>query len=256
MTGRSGRPDYGIDAPGLCRFFFMAGLAALVLCVLAGRLTARFQPWGALLTLLLAIPSLYLLGMGSFMVFESKVTKVKERERLLDMVDWRGDEAVLDVGCGRGLMLVGAARRLSSGKAVGVDIWQAEDQSSNTPDAPLANARLEGVAGRVAVQTADMRNLPFPDRAFDVVTSHWAVHNLKDESERNLALCEIARVLKPGGRLILTDIEHREAYATYLASLGFTDQQVIVSPEKDAILKAITFGTFQPATIFARKASA
>jgi len=40
---------------------------------------------------------------------------------------------VLDVGCGRGLLLIGAARRLTTGKAVGVDIWQAEDRVGNLP---------------------------------------------------------------------------------------------------------------------------
>jgi ubiquinone/menaquinone biosynthesis C-methylase UbiE len=187
------------------------------------------------------------------MAYESKVMKVAERERLLDLVSWRGDETVLDVGCGRGLMLVGAARRLTTGKATGIDIWQAEDQSSNIREAPLENARLEGVSDRVAVQTADMRSLPFPDQSFDVVVTHWAVHNLKDEADRDGALAEIFRVLKADGRLILTDIENRQAYLRRITSLGFIDQKLIVSPAKDAILKAITFGSFQPATIFARK---
>jgi len=41
---------------------------------------------------------------------EQGVGKVRERERLLDTLTWRGDEQVLDLGCGRGLMLIGAAR--------------------------------------------------------------------------------------------------------------------------------------------------
>jgi cyclopropane fatty-acyl-phospholipid synthase-like methyltransferase len=45
----------------------------------------------------------------------------------------RGDETVLDVGYGRGLHLIGAAKRLTTGKAPGVDIWQAEDLSGNLP---------------------------------------------------------------------------------------------------------------------------
>jgi ubiquinone/menaquinone biosynthesis C-methylase UbiE len=252
-NGSSTRPDYGIDAPGLCRFFFLAGFAALAICVIGWIVTSSLKPWGFLLTATLAVPALYLLGMGTFMVYESKVTKIAERERLLDLVSWRGDEAVLDVGCGRGLMLVGAARRLTSGRATGIDIWQAEDQSANTPEAPLANARLEGASDRVTVQTADMRALPFPDQSFDVVVTHWAVHNLKDEVDRDGALGEMHRVLKAGGRLILTDIENRQAYSDRVNALGFTDQKIIVSAAKDAVLKAITFGSFQPATIFARK---
>ena len=109
------------------------------------------------------------------------------------------------------------------------------------------------MSDRVAVETADMRKLPFPDQSFDVVVSHWAVHNLKDASDRDAALAEIARVLKRGGHVILTDIEHREAYADRLRNLGFEAPKLIVSAAKDAILKAVTFGSFQPATIFARK---
>jgi ubiquinone/menaquinone biosynthesis C-methylase UbiE len=247
------RPDYGIDSPGLCRFFFLAGFAALALCVIGWILTSSFEPWGLLLTAALAVPAVYLLGMGTFMVYESKVTKIAERERLLDLISWRGDETVLDVGCGRGLMLVGAARRLTSGTATGIDVWQAEDQSSNTKDGPIENARLEGVSDRVTVQTADMRSLPFPDQSFDVVVTHWAVHNLKDKADRDGALGEMYRVLKPGGRLILTDIENRQAYCDRVNALGFIEQTIVVSAAKDAVLKAVTFGSFQPATIFARK---
>jgi cyclopropane fatty-acyl-phospholipid synthase-like methyltransferase len=70
---------------------------------------------------------------------------------------------VLDVGCGRGLLLIGAAKRLTTGKAVGVDIWQTEDLSGNRPEATLENARLERVAERVGVKDGDARRLPFAD---------------------------------------------------------------------------------------------
>jgi cyclopropane fatty-acyl-phospholipid synthase-like methyltransferase len=74
------------------------------------------------------------------MVWSSKVGKLRERERLLDAVPWRGDETVLDVGCGRGLLLTAAARRIPDGKVIGVDIWQEVDQSGNRPEATWANA--------------------------------------------------------------------------------------------------------------------
>src|SRR5437660_1447109 len=80
-------------------------------------------------------------------------------------------EAVLDVGCGRGLLLNAAARRLTTGKAVGVDLWQNADLSNNRPEATLENARLEGVADRVQVKDGDARQLPFADAVFDVVVS-------------------------------------------------------------------------------------
>jgi ribosomal protein L11 methylase PrmA len=84
---------------------------------------------------------------GTWMAWSSRVGKLREREQLLDRIAWRGDEAVLDVGCGRGLLLVGAAKRLRAGHATGIDLWQAEDLAGNRPEATLENARLEGVTG-------------------------------------------------------------------------------------------------------------
>ncbi len=76
---------------------------------------------------------------------------------------WTGEEILLDVGCGRGLMLLGAARRLTTGHAVGIDLWRDEDQAENSPEALEANARLEGVADRIRIDTGDARQLPYPN---------------------------------------------------------------------------------------------
>lgn len=112
------------------------------------------------------------------MIWDSKVGKLRTREHLLGRITWKGDERVLDVGCGRGLMLIGAAKRLASGEATGIDLWHAEDLSGNRPEATLENARREGVTEKIRVETGDMRQLPFADASFDVVVSRAAIHNL------------------------------------------------------------------------------
>jgi ubiquinone/menaquinone biosynthesis C-methylase UbiE len=187
------------------------------------------------------------------MVWSSRVGKVRERERLLDALPWTGAESVLDVGCGRGLMLIGAAKRLKSGRAVGVDIWQAEDLSGNRPDATLENARLEGVADRVEVKTADMRKLPFEAAAFDAVVSSKAIHNVYSAAGRAEAIREIARVLKPGGRALIDDIRHGSEYAAELARAGCGDVRRLDSRAGSAFLALVTFGSLRPATLLARK---
>jgi ubiquinone/menaquinone biosynthesis C-methylase UbiE len=164
--------------------------------------------------------------MAAMMVFGSKVLKVRLRERLLDEIPWRGDERVLDVGCGRGLMLTGVAKRLTSGSVVGVDLWQAEDQSGNNPETTRANARAEGVEGRIEIQTGDARQLPFAADNFDAVVSSWALHNIYQRDGREQALREIVRVLKPGGRLLLVDIRHAREYAEFLKQAGLADLRV------------------------------
>jgi len=151
------------------------------------------------------------------------VGKLRLRDRVLDGLALQGDEWVLDVGCGRGLLVIGAAKRLTGGKAIGVDLWQTEDQSDNHPATMLRNAQLEGVADRVEIKTGDARQLPFEANTFDVVVSSWALHNLYQVTEREKALGEIVRVLKPGGRAAIVDIRHTAEYAHVFRKHGLTE---------------------------------
>jgi arsenite methyltransferase len=250
---RKRHSDYGIDAPGLVRFFALAGSAALCCAFLIIWLFASQPIWPLAIGAVLGTLALYLLGMGGFMLYWSKVTKIKARDNIIDQVRWRGDETVLDIGCGRGLMLVAAAKRLITGRAVGIDIWRSADQSNNSAEAALTNASNEGVGERIDIVTGDMRRLPFSDQSFDIVVSHWVVHNLPSKADRDGALEEMARVLRHGGQIILADIENRDDYATTLESLGFVDLRLIVDPLKDQVLRAVSFGSFGPATHVARK---
>src|SRR3954451_18095636 len=136
------RPNYGIDAPGAVRNLLVVGSVAVLVCVVCVLLprtegTRSLTRIGAQL----AVP---FLGMGGYMFCSSKFGKLREREWLLDLISWRGDETVLDVGCGLGVMLIGAAKRLTTGTAAGIDIWQTKDLSGNHPDGTLENARREG----------------------------------------------------------------------------------------------------------------
>src|SRR5262245_55003600 len=141
---------------------------------------------------------------------------------LLDWLGLRGDERVLDLGCGRGAVLLLAAHRLTTGRAVGVDLWRKSDQSGNAAEATRRNAVAEGVADRVALHTADMAALPFADGCFDVVLSSVAVHNIKGRAGRDRAIEEAVRVLRPGGRLVIADLFATGRYRDRLAELGMT----------------------------------
>jgi ubiquinone/menaquinone biosynthesis C-methylase UbiE len=143
------------------------------------------------------------------------------RDRLLDGIPWRGDELVLDVGCGRGLLLIGAAKRLTSGKAIGIDIWRSRDQSGNHREATLSNAAVEGVESRVEVRDGDARRIPCADATFDVVVSSFALHNIGGAKGRAQAVREIARVLKPGGVVAILDIRATREYQRVLRDCGF-----------------------------------
>ena len=211
------RVDYGLDAPGVVRNFAIAGAllaAATVLFVVAGVPVAPE---------LVGLAAVMFLATVALMVHSSRRGKLIERDRLLDGLGLRGGGDVLDVGCGRGLLLLGAARRLPDGRAVGVDIWSAEDQSGNSRAATLANAEAEGVAGRVEVVDGDMRALPFADASFDAVVSSIAIHNLPEADDRERACHEIARVLRPGGRVAVLDLRATGEYVLAFEDAGLVD---------------------------------
>ncbi len=158
---------------------------------------------------------------GIAMIASSRIGKLKARDALLDAIILKPYDSVLDIGCGRGLMLMGGAKRATHGRAVGIDLWSNVDQLNNSRKATLANAEVEGVAERVDVRDGDMRSLPFEASSFDAVVSSLAIHNLDTEADRDTAIREIARVLKPGGRVGILDIANVGRYASVLESSGF-----------------------------------
>jgi ubiquinone/menaquinone biosynthesis C-methylase UbiE len=137
-------------------------------------------------------------------------------------LELHGDERVLDLGCGRGAVLLMAAKLVPRGSVVGVDIWRA-DQTGNSMHATLANADAEGVAHRVELHTRDMTDVQFPDGSFDLVVSNLAIHNLPNNGARRAAIDEAARVLRPGGRVVIADLGFTRLYATRVRQRGMAD---------------------------------
>ena len=222
------RGNYGIDAPIVIRNLFLIGIGFLILGVADFFIFPERLRWLRLgLGFLFLISFLVVTLEALYMVWSSKVGKFRERERLLDLVALRGDEKVLDVGCGRGLVLNAAARRLTTGRAFGIDIWNKEDQSGNSPEATRANAMTEGVAERVEIVNGDARDIPFADNTFDVVVSSLAIHNIPGTEGRRRAISEVLRVLKPGGRFAILDFQHVREYAETFERCGALEVQVV-----------------------------
>ncbi|MBS1911300.1 MAG: class I SAM-dependent methyltransferase [Bacteroidetes bacterium] len=215
---------YGIDAPTVLRNLVVLGIGCIAVGIAAQFVAyAQRLGWLAVAGGICAVSGAWFLMSAGVMLWGSLIGKMRLRDRVLALVELRGDEMVLDVGCGHGLMVIGAARRLGSGRAVGIDIWSNVDQASNSAGATMANVRAGGVEDRVELRTADMRELPFPDGMFDVILSSWAIHNLNAPEERERALREIVRVLKPGGRVAIVDIQHTAQYLSVLQAAGLRD---------------------------------
>jgi SAM-dependent methyltransferase len=208
------RGDYGYDAPYFPAIFGLLSVAA--------GLGATICWWQGLnrpavrMTLYFA----FFFGNTSSFIYTTRQGKFLEWERILDHLHLRGDEKVLDMGCGRGAVLTAVARRLTTGRVTGVDIWRKKDQSGNAKDVTLRNARIEGVADRVQIETGDMRALEYPDATFDLVVSSLAIHNIRSNGDRQRAVVEGFRVLKPGGRIVIADIRATAMYEQTLRNLG------------------------------------
>jgi ubiquinone/menaquinone biosynthesis C-methylase UbiE len=119
------------------------------------------------------------------------------REKMLDLADLKPGERALDVGCGTGSLAIAAKRRIGATGAVsGIDA---------SPEM-IARARKKARRNAVEVsfENAVVEKLPFADATFDAVLSTLMLHHLGRKA-RQQCLCEIRRVLKPGGRVFAID---------------------------------------------------
>jgi ubiquinone/menaquinone biosynthesis C-methylase UbiE len=112
------------------------------------------------------------------------------RQRTIKLARMQPGEQVLDVGCGTGTLALEVARRV--GRAA-----RAKAARRRPPSVPIA------------FEIGVIEQLPFPAQTFDVVLSTLMMHHLPNPLKRQ-GLAEIARVLKPGGRLVIADFTRKQ----------------------------------------------
>ncbi len=124
------------------------------------------------------------------------------RQRTVTLARLQPGDAALDVGCGTGTLAMEVARRLGrAGRVAGVD---------PSPE-QIARARAKAARRHVPIdfQIGVIEQLAFPDQTFDVALSTLMMHHVPESLKRQ-GLAEIARVLKPGGRLVIADFTRKQ----------------------------------------------
>lgn len=124
---------------------------------------------------------------------------VSFRKETLRFAALQAGEMILDVGCGTGVLTRMAAEAVGpSGNAIGID------------PAPkmigLARKNAAFLSNKAEFRLAVIEDLPFKNETFDAVLSSVMIHHLPPDLKR-IGLLEVKRVLKPGGRLVVVDID-------------------------------------------------
>ena len=149
-------------------------------------------------------------------LFRGKLREL--RKRTADLAHIQPGEIVLDVGCGTGTLALEVARRVGGrGRIVGID--PGENQ--------IARARSKATRRDLPIefQVGIIEHLDFPDQTFDIVLSTIMMHHLSD-TLKGQGLAEIARVLKPGGRLVIADFKRPEERSAQPARFGAGVSQI------------------------------
>lgn len=210
--------NYGIDAPGIMRNLIAFG----ALTVTAGFVIPIFFENNILqyTSYLIVVAGSVFFILGIAMLAYGLKGKYRTRDLMLSKIKWMGNESVLDIGTGQGLLMNGAAKHLITGKSIGIDIWSSKDLSNNSITKTLANAEMEGVKDKIEIRNEDARCLTFADNSFDVVLSLLCIHNIELKADQEKACFEIARVLKTNGTALIGDYIPTGGYAKAFAKAG------------------------------------
>ncbi|HZM81266.1 MAG TPA: class I SAM-dependent methyltransferase [Candidatus Limnocylindrales bacterium] len=201
------RAHYGFDLPSAALALAVTAVCLLVLTV---AVAIGVDGWWWLFPLAYALAFAF---SCASLVYTARRGRFAVWRRLLEGMRLTGRERIVDLGCGRGAVLILAARKVPLGHAIGVD---RENRLRRT----VGNAEAEQV--KVDLLPADLKNLenlPIDSASIDLVVSSLALHHIAEEAERARVITEAVRILRPGGRVVIADLRHVPAYAAQLTEM-------------------------------------
>lgn len=192
ILAKSPKPHYGYYGLGYFSFF------AILIILIGIVLTWVWLPLGIVI-MALAVILILNYSVSMYLLDQSKSLDPSP------ILEFEGDEMVLDVGCGLGKMTVGIAKQLKTGKVIGIDVWSKAEIPGNSAERAAENARIEGVADRTTFKAGNVLAIPFNNESFDVVTSVSVINNLHNDEDKLKAFREICRVLRSEGTFLLME---------------------------------------------------
>jgi len=256
---------YGIDAPRI----YVLLIFSLICSSCFGIYLIRKPFFSSLylniiltgLAFLIAIQNIRIIA---WMLYSSLFQKQKVALQMIDLLEkmngktyWQGINNILDVGCGRGLLMNNIAKKmLAEGqkdfKISGIDIFSTKDLLNNSEKNTLETIKKEGIPmDFMEIKNCDAREIIYDNNYFDLIVSSLTIHNVgrtekteqKQREEREKALNEIIRVTKPGGSIMIWELFHAEEIEKFLRSKGLNARK----------LKEFKSYSFKSAIIYAKK---
>jgi ubiquinone/menaquinone biosynthesis C-methylase UbiE len=160
------------------------------------------------------------------------------REKILSLARLEPGESVLDVGCGTGTLAIAAKRYVGpTGKVCGID--------ASLEMLARADKKARKAGTDIVLKNGAAQALPFPDAQFNIVLSTMMLHHLPSNA-RQQCVCEIRRVLKPGGRVLAVDfgshVREKRGFFAHFHRHGHVNLPDIIALFNEAGLNIIESG--------------
>jgi SAM-dependent methyltransferase len=196
------KPKYGWYVKNLILTFNIIGFLGLVVFIIGLILLGIL---GIILSIIgITIMVLFLWPGIGLAIMNIILSKEDSEVWGMDMLSNIQSPRILDIGCGTGRTAIKIAKSLPKGGHLnGIDIYNVNAISGNSLATVNRNAELEGVSDKTTFQYGSATKIPFEDNKFHILNLSSVLHEVHDYEDKERAMKEIRRVLKPKSFLLI-----------------------------------------------------